>query len=369
MTDDAEIIEEVDKSGMLKTVLQFPEQIEEAVKIGYEANVRKFRPKNIIIAGMGGSAISGHIVAAWCLDRLRIPIFVCSDYNLPAFAGKDTLLVCASYSGNTEETLSSFAEGIKRGANVICISSGGKLEEFCAKLGRPFVKIKEGMQPRAATAYMLFPIIAVMDKIGIFSAGAFSDEKTIDAAAEIEEAKAVLRELRERVKPEIGAQDNPAKKVSQFILEKIPVVFGFGIYAPIARRWRTQFNENSKVLGWDDSFPELNHNETVGWDQDYDQSRFAVVALRDENESPQMKARIEFTCRMIKERGGTVVNVMARGKSQLAKMLYSMYVGDCTSIYLGIMRGIDPSAVDIITELKNHLGTLGVVSDVEKRLF
>ncbi len=369
MTDDAEIIEEVDKSGMLKTVLQFPEQIEEAVKIGYEANVRKFRPKSIVIAGMGGSAISGHIVAAWCLDRLRIPICVCSDYALPAFVGRDTLLICASYSGNTEETLSAFADGIKRGASVIGISSGGKLEEFCAKLGRPFVKIKEGMQPRAATAYMLFPIIAVMDKMGIFNAGGFSGEKTIDAAAEIEEAKAVLRELRERMKMDVGAQENPAKKVSQFLLEKMPVVFGRGIYAPIARRWRTQFNENSKVLGWDDVFPELNHNETVGWDKDYDQSRFAVVALRDEGESPQMKARIDFTCRMIKERGGTIVNVMARGKSPLARMLYSMYVGDCTSIYLGIMRGIDPTTVDIITELKSKLAELGTIAEIEKNLF
>jgi glucose/mannose-6-phosphate isomerase len=364
MKDDVEIIAEIDKSKMLETVLQFPEQVEEAINLGYNVKLKKFKPKNIVVAGMGGSAISGHIIAAWCLNRLPIPVFVCSDYELPAFVGKDTLVICASYSGNTEETLSAFADGVSKGARMLGLSSGGKLEEFCGKLRIPFIKIRTGMQPRAATAYMLFPMIAAMDVMGIFNGG-----KTIDARAEIQDALNVLHELRGRMLPEVPAQENPAKKISQFMLEKIPVVFGFGAYGPIAKRWRTQLNENSKVVGWDNAFPELNHNETVGWDQDYDQSRFGVVALRSEDESPQMSARIDFTCQMIKERGAGVVSVMAKGKSLLAKMMYSMYIGDVTSIYLGIIRGIDPSTVDIITKLKNHLGTLGVVSDVEKRLF
>lgn len=367
---DIEIIEEVDKSGMLKTILGFPEQIEEAVNIGYNLKLKKFKPENIVIAGMGGSGISGHIISAWCSERVPVPMHVCSDYNLPAFVGKETLLICASYSGNTEETLSAFARGLKKGAYVVGISSGGKLEEFCSKTGVPHVKIKSGMQPREATAYMLFPMIAIMDKLRIFEKKrGLSEEKIIDAKKEIQDAIDATKELRERIKPDVGAQENPAKKVSQFLLDRIPVIFGYGIYAPIAKRWRTQLNENSKVLGWDDVLPELNHNETVAWDMDYDPSRFAVVLLRDEDESPQLKTRIDFTSNLVKDRGGGIINVVARGKSPLAKMMYAMCLGDCASIYLAILRGIDPTPVDIISELKENLEQIGTMAEIEKELF
>jgi len=352
MLDDLELISKIDKSNMLDTIAQFPEQIKETINIVSSINLAGFfKIDNIIVSGMGGSAISGDIVQYFLRDRLEIPIFVNRDYNLPKWANKNTLVMSQSYSGNTEETLSTFKQASQKRCKIVGISSGGKLQEYCEKREIPHIKIPSGFQPRAATAYILFSSILSFKKIGLL-------DDTIDP--EIEETIELTDEFRKNNNKSIPEKDNISKQIAGNIFNTIPQVYGWGIYTPISTRWCTQFNENSKIIARYDIVPECNHNDLVGWSMDPETSKkFTCILFRDEeNESIYISKRLDFMKNLFEGVASKVVEIKVKGKKRLAKMMYAMYLGDFVSCYLAILREVDPTPVDVIVELKRALAEI-----------
>jgi glucose/mannose-6-phosphate isomerase len=349
MENDMERIYSIDKEDMLDGLVRFPEQIKEALKIAEATErVNFLKIDNVIVAGMGGSAISGDIMASLFRNTLDVPFFVNKDYDLPKWVNKDTLVICISYSGNTDETLSSFKIAYQKKCKIVCISTGGKLQELAEKRTVPFVRIPAGLQPRAATAYLLFPSILLLKKIGLI--------KT-NVEADIEETIAVTQDFANANNKAIPKENNLAKQLAAQLHGMIPQIYGWGVYAPIALRWRHQLNENTKLIARVSIAPECNHNDIVGWSANPEVSKlFSCVLFRDKDEeSLDMATRLNFMRDLFQNVAGSTLEVTPKGKSQLAKMMYLMCLGDLTSYYLAIERGIDPSPVDIIKELKKRL--------------
>ncbi len=349
MENELEKISSIDRENMLDGLMRFPEQIKEALQIAEATERLSFlKVDNVIVAGMGASAISGDIMGSLLRTTLDVPLFVNKDYDLPKWINKDTLVICISYSGNTDETLSAFKIAYQKKCKIICISTGGKLQEFSEKREVPFVKIPTGLQPRAATAYLLFPSIIFLKKIGLI--------KT-NIEADIEEAIAVTQEFIAMNHKAIPEESNFAKQLATKLHGMIPQIYGWGIYAPIALRWRHQLNENSKIIARSDVVPDCNHNDIVGWSGNPGVSKlFTCVLFRDKDEEPlDMTVRLNFMRDLFHNVAGAMLEVSPKGKSQLAKMMYLMCLGDLTSCYLAIKRGIDPSPVDIIKELKKRI--------------
>ncbi|MCX8173987.1 MAG: bifunctional phosphoglucose/phosphomannose isomerase [Thermoplasmata archaeon] len=343
--DDVVGMKKVDASGLLPLTVRFPEQVEEAMGIAKRALENfSYQPEKIVICGMGGSAIGGDITAAWAFNKARVPIVVLRDYFLPAFCDENTLVIAASYSGNTEETLSAFDDAIYRKCKIVSISSGGLLEKRAKENGVLHIKIPSGMPPRGATAYMLVPQLMILEAGGIAA-----------CEAELKETVEVCRVLRENLKPETPSGRNQAKIIARKILGTIPNILGMGISAPIAKRWRTQINENSKMIAREDVFPELNHNDTVGWSGDPQPERFSVIILRHHGEFGRNRMRIEITKDLVLKRAREIIEVWASGKTDLTKMLSLMYIGDFVSIYIAMLRDIDPTPVPVIENLKKLL--------------
>ena len=352
MLDDLKLVSKIDKSSMLDTLARFPEQIEETVDIVNSTELKGFfKIDNIIISGMGGSAISGDIIKSLFRDRMDIPIFVNHEYDLPKWANKNTLVMSQSYSGNTEETLSAFKHASQKKCKIIGISSGGKLQEYCEKRDIPYVKIPSGFQPRAATAYLLFSSILSLKKIGLL-------KDTIES--EIEETIELTNDFRNNNSKTVSEKNNLPKQIANTIFNTIPQLYGWGIYTPIAKRWCTQFNENSKIIARYDIVPECNHNDIIGWSQDPEMSKkFTCILFRDEKiESIYMSKRLDFLKDLFEDVAANVIEIRVKGKKTLAKMMYAMYLGDFVSCYLAILRKIDPTPVDVIVELKRVLAEI-----------
>jgi len=352
MLDDLKLISDIDKSNMLEDIEKLPEQVIESKEIVNNSSLGSFfKVDNIVISGMGASAISGDIVQELFRDRLDIPIFVTRQYDLPKWVHKNTLLISQSYSGNTEETLHTFKHGFQKRCNIIGISSGGKLEDYCEKRGVPHIKIPISNQPRIATAYILFSSLFALKKIGLLRNGIES---------EIEEVISITKDLRDECKKDRPEKDNTAKQFAKKIFNSIPQIYGWGTYLPIARRWCTQFNENSKIICRFDEIPECNHNDIVAWSMNPEVSKnFSCILFRDEEiESVYMRKRLDFMKELYSDVAKNVIEVHIKGKKRLAKMMYAMYLGDFISCYIAMLRKTDPSPVVAIDELKNALDSI-----------
>ncbi|UCF12428.1 MAG: bifunctional phosphoglucose/phosphomannose isomerase [Thermoplasmatales archaeon] len=349
MLDDLEKISEIDKSNMLETIAQFPRQIKEAIEIAKNAKIDDFiKIDNVIITGMGASGISGDIVASLFRDKIDVPIYINREYDLPKWAKKDTLTIFFSYSGNTEETLSSFKIASQKKCKIVSISSGGKLQEMSEKRGIAHIKIPSGFQPRAAIAYPLFVLIWILKRTGLLKNNIESD---------IEETIAVIQDLIDNNKKSVVKENNLSKQIAKKIYNTIPQIYGWGVYYPIATRWRQQFNENSKAIAREDVVSESNHNDIVGWSSNPDVSKnFSCILFRDkDNESLNISTRLNFMISLFEDSVANVIEIYPKGRSRLAKIMYIMCLGDFLSCYLAFLRNIDPTPVDIITELKQRL--------------
>jgi len=352
MLDNLKLVSEIDKSNLLDIIERFPEQIKTYYDIENSSILGSYlKIDNIIISGMGASAISGDIVQSLFRDRVDIPIFVNRQYNLPKWANKNTLLISQSYSGNTEETLNTFKNGYQKRCKIIGISSDGKLKELCEKSEIPFIKIPPDIPPRAATGYMLFSAIFTFKKIGILKN---------DIDSDIIETISVINDLRNQIKKDVPEKENISKQLAKKILNTIPQIYGFEFYTPIAKRWCTQFNENSKIICRYDEVPECNHNDIVGWSLNPEVSKkFTCILFRDsDNESVYIAKRLNFMKKLFEEVSSNVIEIQVKGKKRLAKMIYAMHLGDFTSCYLAVLRNIDPTPVDAITELKSELAKI-----------
>jgi len=349
--DDLSEIKRIDQSDMLSFCIEAPKHYAEAAKTAKTVSINYPAPQTVIVSGMGGSAISGELLKDWARDRIPVPIEVCREYTLPAYANKNTLVFVVSYSGETEESLSAFLDAIKRKCMVVCISSGGVLHEFAEKLNVPCLRVPSGMAPRATLPYLFMPLPILLNKIGLVP----------DVTPEISETIKILRHISDSNSAEKLLSSNFSKKLASNIYGTVPVVYGFGIYRGVAQRFKTQFNENSKVPAKWEFFSELNHNEIVGWEAARELAKcFSVIFIRDDEEPEAMRQRIEATKELICKKSMKVFEVQSMGESKLAKMSSVICTGDFTSVYFAIMRGIDPTPVKTITLLKEKMKQSGV---------
>ncbi len=337
-----------DPGGMLRSIEELPEQCRAAVQLAHEAPLPGgLTLQQVMVLGMGGSAIGGDLLRALVADRCPVPIQVNREYSVPASVGAGTLVIAASYSGNTEETLQAADEAASRGAFVIAITTGGLLAQRAQAAGWPLLRIPGGLQPRAALGYAFLPLVVLCQRLGLIP----------DVSADLEESIAVLSAQRQRLGGEVPTAQNPAKQLALQLYGKLPLIYGSGGWRGVAAyRWKTQINENAKAPAVWNTFPELNHNETVGWEVPEAVTRqFQVVVLRDQEDPAPIRRRIEVTSQIMAPHVAGISEVWAEGRSPLARLLSLIYPGDFASCYLAYLYGVDPSPVRVIDYLKSQL--------------
>jgi len=323
---------------MKALVQNFTNQLKEAKAIADKAIISQSdNIRNIVITGLGGSGIGGTIIAELVADSCAVPVLVTKDYFLPAYIGEHTLLIICSYSGNTEETINAMQQAIAKKAQIVCITSGGKILAAAKQQQFDFIEIPGGQPPRSCIGYALVQLIKVLSIKGFADKQLFSD---------LDKAIALLDEENENIKAE-------AQAVAQKLVNKIPVLYSLGTCEGTVVRFRQQINENSKMLCWHHTFPEMNHNELVGWTTKNDS--LAVVTFHTSFDYERTKKRYEV-CRPIFEKlSSGVTDITAKGESRLEQFLYLINIGDWISCYIADIKGIDPVEVNIIDHLKGEL--------------
>jgi len=343
-------IKKLDKSNMLNLLLDFPLQCRQAYEIA-EASRLLFEKKDftkIVFAGLGGSAIGADLVRSYLYFESRIPISVCREYELPAYVDNSTLVFISSYSGNTEETLSAYQQAKEKGAELILISSDGALKEYAKNDRVSFIEIPRGLPPRCALGYLSIIPLAILNKLGMIK----------DVAPSISETVRVLGELKEKnLNAAIGQKDNIAKYIADKLFNKFTVIYSASIHFDTAvTRLRGQLNENSKSLASAHVFPEMNHNEIVGWQNPKKLFKnFIVLMLRDKDMHRRVATRMDITSDILKEEEVPILEIWSRGENLLSRIFSLIYIGDFISFYLAILYGIDPTPVDRVTYLKKRL--------------
>ena len=347
---------EIDPEGMLTHAVNLPQTCADAWELA-QRTIPQFnlpasfkQVQHIVVTGMGGSAIGGDLLAALVAEECPCPIYVQRGYDLPAFVQDPTTLVIgASYSGNTEETLSAFAQAHERGALLLALTTGGEIGRLAAEWGAPVLRFDYKSQPRAALGYSLIPLLNLLGHLSLVS----------DKADDLAEAISVMRDWQTEIGPQVPVAINPAKQLAEELTARLPIIYGAGPIKPVARRWKTQINENSKAWAFFEELPELNHNAVVAFEKsERIRERATVIILRSRYEAPRIQARCRITHQMLLNEGLPSKQVEARGQSRLAQMLSLIHFGDLVSVYLALANGIDPTPVPSIAYLKQQLAQI-----------
>ncbi len=323
-----------DKEDMKSVIQGFPNQIRQAYKLGDDLNLEG-NIDQIIIAGMGGSAIAGDLLKAYLSD-VKIPITVCRDYELPSTADKESLVIISSYSGNTEETISAYKDALRKFCKIICITSGGRIQEIATSNRTPIVKIPKGIQPRAALAYSFFPMLKLMETFRIVES----------KKAEVER---VVKTLDKQVFMNTGLA------IAEKLVDKTILVYASEKFRPVAYRWKTQLNENSKTMAFANTFSEMNHNEISGFANM--NAKYHCIILRNDEDNHRIKKRMDITKKHLKNKSVDVTDINITGDTYLTKIFSAIYVGDWTSYFLALKYMIDPTPVKDIENFKKELGS------------
>jgi len=337
-------------SEMLKYLEDFPVQCEQAVQIAkkYPIDVKRYDSiHQVVVCGMGGSAAGGDLLKSYLQREANIPIEVNRGYLLPQYVGEKTLVFVISYSGNTEETLSAYQDALSRSAKIIAITSGGKLKELCQKDGIDVIEIIGGMPPRATFGYLFFPMVTLLERLGLIG----SKEE------EIRETIQNLQLLCKQYNPQSKA--NLAKELSERIKGHLLLIYAPEHLAACAVRWKNQFNENSKSIAFFSLLPEMNHNEIEVWASGSEfTKKFYLIFLRDSAENERIKQRIIITESILKDKVAGVQHVTSSGKSLLSRLHSLVYLSDWVSTYLALISSVDPIPTPMINLLKKRLSQL-----------
>lgn len=324
---------------MIDDVLALPDQLRDALWRIESARLEPGEAAGVMVCGMGGSAIGGDLAAAALGDRLTKPLLTVRGYGVPAWTTPEWTVLCSSYSGATEETLACFDAADALGARRLVVSTGGPLVERAREAGVPVVGLPGIFQPRVAVAYMFVAAAEVAALAGI----APRIHTEIDtAAAFLAEQAEPLRERAAEIAAEIG--------------EAVPVIYGAGPTIPVARRWKTQVNENVKQLAFSSELPEADHNEIAGWSRAGAGERLAAVFLEDADLHPRERRRCELTAEVLGESAAAVVRVEAEGETRVARLLWTTMLGDLVSLSLAEAHGVDPEPVEPIERFKEAMG-------------
>lgn len=336
-----------DQHGMYDAIRSCPDQWAEGRARAQEADLDGLSMegiRHVLVVGMGGSAIGGDVLRCLARPVGTVPVEVSRGYGVPAWAGPETLVVASSYSGGTEETLSAVETAHERGCRIACITTGGTLRKQAQTHGWPHLVMPGGLQPRAALGYSLTALLTLAERIGLYRPGA-------DAWDEVHAHLTTLAQ-------DLGDLDgNRAYELAHALQGTLPVIYAAeGLLEVAALRWQTQLHENAKTLAYGRLFPEMNHNEIMGWEHpDALHGRVSVVVLRDEDDPPQVARRMDVTRELVGERAAHWFTLDTEGSHPLTRVLSQIHLGDWVSYYLGLLRGVDPTPVALIGTLKQTL--------------
>lgn len=324
---------------MKELVAAFSDQLRKSLSIaeGFKAPAPKAKIENVLVTGLGGSGIGGTIVAEVVAQDCTVPILVNKDYHLPGYINQHSLVIVSSYSGNTEETLQALDIALKQNAQICCVTSGGKVLEIAQKNNLPNIVITGGKPPRSCLGYSATQVFAILQGYGLVKTNYLK---------EIENAAALLDAEEKNIFVE-------ADKVASFLIGKMPVIYAADGFNGVATRFRQQINENSKMLCWHHIFPEMNHNELVGWAQDYNDC--AVVMLRNKEDYSRTQKRMDLCKDIFTKQKASVAEIWSKGKTQLERSFYLIHLTDWVSCIIADKKGIDPVEVNVINYLKDSL--------------
>jgi glucose/mannose-6-phosphate isomerase len=369
--DDAEALEAGDPQGMLRAVASSAAQVREAAVLAREAGIARLgeagRPRSVLVCGMGGSGIAGDVLGAVAGQGAPVPVLTHRGFGLPAWVGAGDLVVAASCSGTTEETLSALEEAVRRGCMLLAVGAAGSpLEDLAARGRAVFVPVTQGRQPRASVWSLSTPLLVAGHVLRLCDAG----DDVVEAAA------AALEELARTCRVDADEMVNPAKSLAAALVGALPVVWGSsGLAGVAAHRFACQLNENAKTPAVAGVLPEAGHNQVVALDgpfarsapggeddffrdraDDLDGGRMALVLMRDSQEHPLVARRADACARLAEERGVPVQVVRTEGASAFERLARLVAVGDFASTYLALAQGLDPTPVEAIDALKQSTG-------------
>lgn len=346
---DQDKIDRIDKENMRELLVNFSRQWENAIDLtdSLSLNINTDRIENICFAGMGGSAIGADLIRTFSYRECSKPVYVARHYNIPEWIDENTLFITCSYSGNTEETLSAFSQAREKGAQIIAVTSGGELLIRASKNNLDHIKIPGGLPPRAALAYSFIPLYRIFQELGFIETG-------------LQELNDTARFLQEQGKLLADPNESEAFLIANDIANTLPVIYSDSTFMePVNLRWRGQFEENAKTLAYGNLFPELNHNEIVGWEKiTHLTGRLSVIMLRDQKDPEKVKQRMEITEELINSHTASIYTLETRGEHRLTRMFSLIQLGDWVSYYLALLNEADPTPVAKIDLLKSKLAEL-----------
>jgi len=343
MLDEKDFISRYDKENALGVVAQLPEQLKHDYP-ATEGLPAASEISNVVLAGMGGSAQPGEFIKTWLGDRLPVPFVVVRDYALPGFVGSKTLVIASSHSGNTEETLAALAEAKQRGAHVVISTSGGKLLEAARAEHYPAFELPASFQPRMAVLYAVRAVTTLLERIGLVEG----------ALAELAASGDWLAGHMGAWTAEVATGENAAKQIASALVGHPAVVYGGPVLAFAAMKWKIAFNENAKNIAFYNYFPELNHNEFIGWGHP-ERSGLKVVELRSNLDHERVQQRFDVTNRLLSA-AFTPIEVRAVGETRLQQVVWTIALGEYVATYLAILNQVDPTPVDLLEQFKKDLG-------------
>lgn len=326
---------------MDQLIAEFPQQLKEALEIGAAAKFTKnLKPiRNVLVAGLGGSGIGANFVIEFTRHECKVPFSVTKGYDLPAWVNESTLLICSSYSGNTEETLTTLELGIERNAKIVIITSGGKLLKRAQELGIDYIQLPAGKpSPRACLGYSFVQQIYILKHFRLIGKSLIAD---------VRKALSLLKKEQKDIQKR-------AKILANSIHQKTTIIYTSDRMEAVAIRFRQQLNENAKVLCWHHVIPEMNHNELVGWTPQ--EGRFAVIMFRNSDDFKRNGIRMDITKDVVAQFADTTIELWSKGDSLCERSMYYVHLGDWVSFYLSELRsGTDANEVKVIDYLKNEL--------------
>jgi glucose/mannose-6-phosphate isomerase len=341
MLDDLKVIHERDAQDTLGIAERQWQQLEHE----FETSQQAVDVDNVVYAGMGGSSLAATLSMSW--PGYNLPFEVLRDYNIPGYVSERTYFIAASYSGNTEETLSALEQAEAKGAQIAIIAGGGKLTDIAKAKGYPLVVLPKAEQPRYAVFYNLRALLNLLEKAGIFNDQGFSTE--------LKQAAGFLQASVQSWIPTVPTDKNPAKQIALEIIGKSAVVYAGPKLWPAAYKWKISFNENAKHVAWANQYPEFNHNEFMGWTKQPVDKPYAVIDLRSSLEHPRTQKRFEVSEKLLSGMRPAPIIVKAEGGSLLQHLLWTIALGDFVTIYTALLNGINPAPVDLIEKFKKSL--------------
>lgn len=349
--NDVETLLKLDTIDALGDTYRYDLQFREGCELANAFQIDRLQGKidEIVMCGTGGGSMASvNLLKSYVFDEIKVPILLNQGYTLPAFVDRDSLVLIMTHSGSMEEIISSYRQAIEAGARIIVLTAGGMFKEMALHHGHPMLNVPGGMMPRVVPGYIFIPVLLILHKLGLVS----------DPAEAVQETIELVSLLKAQYGVQSPIESNPAKQMAMAMDGLIPVVYGTLPYTDsVAWRFKNQLGENSKLMAFWNAIPALHHDEAVGWDADSAMlKQFHFTLIRDAEDSGKNALRLKITGEILRERVGAVTEIATQGNSRMARLFSAIYLTDFVSLYVPLLRGVDPTPVDMLNIFKSKMG-------------